>query len=118
MARRKVMVTVTDAEGANGRGVEGLRAAVGLARGFEGHQVSIMFRAGGIGWLVRDGERRGPAATGILAHLRASRIPRYVEAEAAHDLQVAGIALDEDVQVLDAAAAQSLLDAADVTLTY
>ncbi len=117
MAGRRVVVTVTESESATGRGAEGLRAGVGLARGLHGHQVRMVFRGSGVKWML-DGERRPPVVAAIISHLEASHIPCYVDAA---DLESQGLPagrLSGVVQVVDAGALQQVLDDAECRLVY
>lgn len=113
MKQRRIVVCIS--QGATGRepdiGLEGLRAAVGLVRATEQHEVDVVLKDGGLAWL---GTERTQEASAIVAQLRAADVGWYASSSAAggNEERLSG------VEIVDEEKLQMLLDEADVVLRY
>lgn len=94
-------------------GLEGLRAAVGLARATEGHEIDVLLDEGGVQWL---NGKCSAEARAMLAQLRSADVCWYAAKDAVETHKV-GEAI-EGITTVDAEARQALIDGADVVLRY
>ncbi|MBM3462097.1 MAG: hypothetical protein FJX76_08360 [Armatimonadetes bacterium] len=115
MTSRNVLVTVSEGEGSE-RGLEGIRAALGLARGFEGHKVRVLFRGPAVQWM-RAGNGAHVAAGAILMHLRAT-VPMYVEAAALEGTGMSRETLDASAHLAEPHEVTTLMEAAEARLDF
>jgi hypothetical protein len=81
--RKRVLVEVTNCDGPHGLGAEGIRAALGLARAFEGHEVGLLFSGSGVDWTSQPRDARNAPVVGMIGHLCAAGVPCWVAQDGA-----------------------------------
>ena len=127
MAARRVLVTIGHGEDAAlpcadgqvapvARGVEGMRAAVGLTRALHGHKVSILLCEDGVDWALMKPRKADVDA--MLGQLRVCLVPCYVSADSLKEHSIDTEQVHESVQVVDRERLQKVLQETEVHLRY
>jgi intracellular sulfur oxidation DsrE/DsrF family protein len=111
-------VTIAHADEGSSRGVEGWRAAVGLLRGLEGHQVQVLLSKAGARWALPEQQRKSEHVRQMVGHLLAAGVKPCVDSSALKELQLEQAELDTNVKIVDAEAIAQMVAAAEAQLTY
>lgn len=94
---------------------EGLRAAVGLASGFDEHKISIVLTGDGTWLALKTLDRSGLGK--FLTSLKAFEVPIYADRKKVLDLGLSEVDIAEDVTLLESEQIQRTLQAMDLVLT-
>jgi tRNA 2-thiouridine synthesizing protein C len=116
--KRDVVVLLTRAPGGRVHVPEGLRAARGVAAGFDRHDVTVVFTGDAAHAVRASVDREALNMTEHVADLHAEGGRMVADGAALEARNVDPGAVADDVEVLDGAAVGELIRAADHNLTF
>lgn len=118
MPARQIVITIAAGGDRGERAIEGLRAAVGLLRGLDGHQVRVILRQEGVLWATASQVEKHPDVAAMLHHLRAAGAAPFVEAAALSDRKLKSADLVAELPVIETADVDKILGEAEAQLSY
>jgi sulfur relay (sulfurtransferase) DsrF/TusC family protein len=122
VARRLVVIDIVHGHGPEGRGAEGLRAALGLYRAQQGHDVHLIFRDQGAAWALSENHHQdeGPGAdvSAVMAHLRALPVLHCVEKESLEEQGFDAARVLGGFEIVDRAAVIGMIEKAGARFIY
>jgi tRNA 2-thiouridine synthesizing protein C len=116
--KRDVVVLLTRAPYGRVHIPEGLRAARGVAAGFEMHDVTVIFTEDGVHGATAAVDRAALNMDGHVADLHEQGGRMVVDGEAMRERDIAPAAIADDIEVFDGDAVGERIREADTTLDF
>ncbi|MFH0802956.1 MAG: DsrE family protein [bacterium] len=115
MAQKAIAVILNNFPASSALCPEGLRAAIGLASGFDEHKISIILTGDGT-WLALKTLDRSVLGKYLIS-LKALEVPIYADRKKVMDLGLSEADIAEDVTLLESEQIKRTLQTTDLVLT-